>query len=138
MDATTIPAMRASLANPAGKTGDPISAACLTCKSKLRALPCKQNHRFQHDQGHHSPARGIPRRPMPLALTVTPADQNIISVTNKKGRIPGSECGQLERTKLLFLLADAAGDHLPRPSVPEEKAAYLDRRAVGHGHANVG
>src|SRR6478609_6141320 len=43
-----------------------------------------------------------------------------------------------ERTKLLFLLADAASDHLPRRSVPEEQTAYLHAAAVGHRDAAVG
>lgn len=43
-----------------------------------------------------------------------------------------------ERTELLFLLADAAGDHLPGRSVPEEQTAYLDGAAVGHCDAAVG
>lgn len=40
---------------------------------------------------------------------------------------PVEEC-----TERYFCLADAAGDHLPRCSVPEEQTAYLDAAAVGH------
>jgi hypothetical protein len=43
-----------------------------------------------------------------------------------------------ERTELLFLLADAAGDHLPGRAVPEEQASYLNAAAVGHCDAAVG
>lgn len=64
----------------------------------------------------------------------------------QRGEGPGNKNGRTrlwmrpvkERTELLFLLADAASDHLPRRSVPEEQTAYLDRTAVGHADAAIG
>src|SRR5690242_1558547 len=38
---------------------------------------------------------------------------------------------------LSFLLPDAAGDHLPRRSVPEEQPAYLHRQAIGQAYAVI-